>query len=438
MAKPLYMEPRRNVWYARLTIPEDVRHHFDGKLRFFKSTKHSDQHKAQVVTFELVAQWKRQIAAARNITIDPDVELALDFKRQIEREWKALNPSQEGDYPAIDDAVSDHIDKLRDKGEQGRAEKIASIVYQNEVVLETELPGWEASLNLAPRSVSQMIRASRELAQRFPTVSDITTLSIKDWARHLMAPKSQGGKGLSKSTIAGRFNAGRSLWKYLQDRGKAPLDVQPFSLPSFVSDAEKAKRRKKLRETGVAGSREPWKPHEAVYLRELAEKKDDPELVTLISLGMYTGARIEELCSLKCSECSDKVLKITKSKTEAGYREVPVHPEVVPLVRELLSSSRDGYLISGLTKASAGERSSAIGKRFGRMKTKAGFPDTKVFHSFRNMVITMLDNAGVLPNTIADIVGHDKHHMTIRTYSGGSSYETKLEAIKLLKYPEPE
>lgn len=444
MAKPPYMERRRNVWYALLTIPSDVRQHFNGKLRFVQSTKHSDQHKAQVVALELVTQWKRQIAAARNIKIDSGVELALDFKRQIERDRASSDPVIEDgyiEYPAIEDAVSDHIDKLREKGEEERAAKIASIVYQNQVVLQLELPGWEATVKGTTRSISQKIKAGREVAERFPTLTDITPQSVKDWARHLIAPKSQGGMGFAKPTIERRFNAGRSIWRYLQDHGKAPDDVQPFTLPSFVSEADKAKRRQRQRETGSPKARVGFMPSDIVRLRSIASKtKYNPhQLTTLITLGMYTGARIEEICSLKCSECSETVFNITKSKTEAGYREVPVHPEIVPFVRELLSNSKDGYLISGLKiNPSTGERSGAIGKRFGRLKEKEGFSKSTGFHSIRHTVITMLENAGVGENTTADIVGQDKPRITYGLYSGGSSYETKLEAIKLLKYPEPE
>lgn len=441
MAKPKYMERRRNIWYARLGIPEAVRHHFDGRIRFFQSTKHSDQDKAQIRALELVAQWKRQIAAAKNIKFDSDVELALDLRKQIESERKEFDPVQQGDYPPIEDAVSDHIDTLREKGEGERAAKIASIIYQNQVVLQAELPGWEATVKGTPRSISQKIKAGREVAERFPTLTDITSQSVKDWARYLMAPKSEGGREFAKPTIERRFNAGRSIWRYLQDHDKAPSDIQPFTLPSFVSEAEKAKRRQRQRETGSPKARVGFKPADLVRLRGIAAKtKYKPEqLVALVTLGMYTGARIEELCSLKCSECSERALTITKSKTEAGYREVPVHPEIAPFVRELLSNSKDGYLISGLNiTSSTGERSSAIGKRFGRLKKKEGFSKSTGFHSIRHTVITMLENAGVGENTTADIVGQDKPRITYGLYSGGSSYETKLEAIKLLKYPEPE
>jgi integrase len=57
-----------------------------------------------------------------------------------------------------------------------------------------------------------------------------------------------------------------------------------------------------------------------------------------------------------------------------------------------------------------------------------------VFHSIRRTVVTLLDNAGVPENVVADIVGHDKPSITFGLYSGGSSLVVKREAIEKLSY----
>src|SRR5260370_8158722 len=50
-----------------------------------------------------------------------------------------------------------------------------------------------------------------------------------------------------------------------------------------------------------------------------------------------------------------------------------------------------------------------------------GFREARVFHSVRKTVATMLENAGVVENVAADIIGHDKPTMTYGLYSGGNS-----------------
>jgi hypothetical protein len=90
-----------------------------------------------------------------------------------------------------------------------------------------------------------------------------------------------------------------------------------------------------------------------------------------------------------------------------------------------------------LTTSKYGDRSDAIGKRFGKMKTKAKFSKAHVFHSIRKTVVTLLENAGVLENISADIVGHEKPRITYGLYSGGASLEVKRDALAKLKYPKP-
>ena len=151
---------------------------------------------------------------------------------------------------------------------------------------------------------------------------------------------------------------------------------------------------------------------------------------------MYTGARIEELCALKVSECLNDALAITDSKTVAGIRYVPIHSQLIPILERLKRESNNEYLLSRLTFNKYGDRSNAIGKRFGRLKKSLGFPKKKVFHSIRKTVITLLENAGISENLAADIVGHEKPRITYGLYSEGHSLSAMKEAIEKIIYPE--
>ena len=85
------------------------------------------------------------------------------------------------------------------------------------------------------------------------------------------------------------------------------------------------------------------------------------------------------------------------------------------MVKRLRAASTDDYLLSGLTFNKYGDRSNAIGKRFGRLKGSMGFGDNQVFHSIRKTLVTLLENAGVSENLAADIVGHERaaHHLRV-------------------------
>ena len=92
------------------------------------------------------------------------------------------------------------------------------------------------------------------------------------------------------------------------------------------------------------------------------------------------------------------------------------------------------YVLSGLTANKYGDRSNGIGKRFGKLKASLGFGQQHVFHSMRKTVVTILENAGVPENVVADIVGHEKTTMTYGLYSGGVSLAVKREALDRLAY----
>jgi integrase len=57
-----------------------------------------------------------------------------------------------------------------------------------------------------------------------------------------------------------------------------------------------------------------------------------------------------------------------------------------------------------------------------------------VFHSLRKTLVTALEDAGVSESLAADIVGHEKPHITYGLYSGGVSLATKAEAIERVRY----
>ncbi len=112
----------------------------------------------------------------------------------------------------------------------------------------------------------------------------------------------------------------------------------------------------------------------------------------------------------------------------------PIHRELAQTMARLIEGSKDGHVLSGLTVNKYGDRSNGIGKRFGKLKSAMGFGSQHVFHSIRKTVVTILENAGVPENVVADIVGHEKTTMTYGLYSGGLSLAVKREALAKLAY----
>lgn len=177
-------------------------------------------------------------------------------------------------------------------------------------------------------------------------------------------------------------------------------------------------------------------------LHAAALEKEDKPLADLIALAAYTGARLEEIGRVHRDTITLKdgvpiAFSILESKTEAGVREVPIHPAIAPLVQSLLDASEDGYLLKGRALGETnkyGNRLDAVGKRFGRLKTAEKFDKSFVLHSIRKTAITEVHRAGASPLVMPALFGHETGMITFDLYSAGPSLEQKTEVIQLLSY----
>ncbi len=190
-----------------------------------------------------------------------------------------------------------------------------------------------------------------------------------------------------------------------------------------------------IRKTGEGKSivRHGFSNAECLELMKAVSAGKDSVLSDLTQLSLYTGARIEDLCSLRAEDAvledNHRALRIRQSRTQAGVGFVPLHPAIVPVVNRLIEESGDRFLISSKAKNQYDQRSPGLSKRFGRLKKELGFGPELVFHSLRKTVTTNLEQAGVIEGVAADILGHEKQTMTYGLYSGGTSMAQKMETI---------
>lgn len=256
-------------------------------------------------------------------------------------------------------------------------------------------------------------------AKKFRLAQDVTKKSLIQWVEDDLMTR----QGLSAATCRRIMSACRGYWAYLERHKELDL------LPPFAGVVPSAKKKKT--KADVKDRRKHFTPTDYKKLLDAAQVSD-PILADLIRLGAYTGCRIEELCSLKLDCVADDRLTIEDAKTEAGWRTIPIHMEIRQLVASLRDTSEDGYLLSGLTFNKYGDRSNAIGKRFGRLKVKCAYGPDYVFHSFRKGVATQLETANVQENVTARLLGHDLNTMSYGLYSGGVSFDVLYEAVAQL------
>lgn len=287
--------------------------------------------------------------------------------------------------------------------------------------------------SVVSRSIQQEATRIGYGTKQFPTFP-VDRQSVYRWSLSLIQePNEALGKPYSRETAKSILNHLGKYYQYLLDMGHLdPNLTNPFNnikLPSIH----------KSKHSQLSNKRKAWNQEQIQDLISNCADKGDYELLQIILLACHTGARIEELASIEVDNIhlssGTPYFSITKSKSEAGYRDVPVHPYILPLLDTMKKEASNKYLFSNLKETSHNERSSAISKRFGRLKKKLGYSSHLVFHSFRHTATTLLEQAGVEENIAMDILGHEKPNITFGHYSGGTSMEQKATAIsKAFKY----
>lgn len=146
----------------------------------------------------------------------------------------------------------------------------------------------------------------------------------------------------------------------------------------------------------------------------------------LLLIMLYTGMRSAELRNLKRSDIKikQKYINITRSKTKAGIRMIPIHPRIWPLVERRLSDGTK-YLISDdlMTYAQLAGRCRAVLKLIRCQHTT---------HDCRHTFATWLDNAGANYNAKRRLLGHAANNVTDGVYTHKALTQLRA-AIKLLK-----
>ncbi|GHE22835.1 tyrosine-type recombinase/integrase [Halomonas urumqiensis] len=162
-------------------------------------------------------------------------------------------------------------------------------------------------------------------------------------------------------------------------------------------------------------------------------------------LGFYTGARIDELCSLKVTDIIQRqgiwCLAIREGKNRNATREVPLHPEIkAPVLDQLKHAKAAGveYLFTEAeaTKRSDGKKSPKFSQWFSRLMAKTIVREDRklCFHSFRTTAITIMGDAGVSESVIVWITGHERGLTTAnRVYNRGPTFRTRLEAVETIR-----
>ncbi len=167
------------------------------------------------------------------------------------------------------------------------------------------------------------------------------------------------------------------------------------------------------------------------FFKEQEEK--DPDYTTAVLFGLFTGCRIGEITSLKKdnfkkSTTGINYLVIRDSKTNAGIREVPLHPYLLERISEFLDKKTD-KIFKYVEKEGKGT-GNAVGKKFARNLESAKITREKlVFHSLRKFVNNELMKSGVSLENRCQFIGHEIENVNVSIYTNKINIDALAAAI---------
>ncbi|HDL7724078.1 tyrosine-type recombinase/integrase [Yersinia enterocolitica] len=236
----------------------------------------------------------------------------------------------------------------------------------------------------------------------------------------------QGKEGLSPQTLQNWLSSLSGLYEFAMRRYDNIPPLNPFQGHNL-----EAKRS--------VVSYEPFQLHQLESLLFEAEE----EIRDVILIGLYSGMRLDEICSLKIIEIITiegiRYFNITKGKTKSAIRYVPIHSKLIDIVDKYLSLANGEYLLTHANqiKRKDGKIGPYYSQKFTRLRNSV-LPlatDRQCFHSLRGMFITELDRQGVSENRIALIVGHGRGKTeSFKTYSQGSDLKELLGYIEIVNF----
>lgn len=448
---PRHVQRRHRRLYAVLRVPSDLRESY-GKQLLVKSLGTEDPREAEHLAMAQVAAWKRDFVDVRKGKSE-----RLDPLQEEARQWaKDIAEANDEDRDQIMDVLVHRIEMLIEQRSREMGTSPARFSLDNPDASFTDLPGAQdkavqdfaavatgrrtdyldrledylaaPTTNMTAKSADEARKDIQKFAEAVLYLEEVNHRAVQQWGEGLLAD------GLAHATIKKKLSYNRNYWRWLAKEEVVSRDeANPFN------DVDLGARKN-------GGSRGPkrgeraFEAEDVVKLLDAAKaKKTDKHLADLITLGMWTGCRRGELCDLKVEQVklggTVPYFEVEDAKTPAGWRQVPIHSELLPTMRRLMKASKDGYVLSGLTEDSYGDRGDVIGKRFSYLKTKLGFDSRYTFHSVRKTVITLLANAGVEPVLYKEIVGHETDDVTHKSYYAGATLARKRKAIEKLEYP---
>ena len=395
-------------------------------------TQAADDFFIRLIDFDREAIKHYDDVIARQQAVIPEVP-------KVESSPKPISSSVD-DSPRLSELVEKYIAEVRRGWGEKSADKTEFGDIRPKLAMFIRIVGDVPSKLLGRSDVSRFketmfkmpSNVGKRLAYKHKTIDELVEMKIPK--RHLMAD----------TTLKDYFTKTGTFVRWMANNGFAE---QGLEMP-----LQKVIKRKKLE----SEERQVFSDTDLVRLFNSKEYMQSthkhPSRHWVVLLGLFTGARQNELCQLYKSDIYEQddiwVIDINeadvkKVKNLNSPRLVPIHKTLIQLgFLDYVKSVKSKQLFPELTPSAKEGHARLLSKWFNttyRKNCRVGLlvNEKKDFHSFRHTVINFYKQKGNVPESaVAELVGQKASgSVTFGRYGKAHNLETKDKLIQQLKFP---
>lgn len=361
---PTYLfKNRYGIYYFRFIIPKDIRPHLNGRREFRLSLRTNNQHLARLAAQRYSALFSLFVSEYREKKMKGRIlgfgikGLKVSNEGSIEIEEISTDPNLVDAEKALLDHLFTHLKELKGKDSSTAATTTTSIPSE-EVTTKTlaelcdEFIKHQLYGNRWNEKTANEYRAALDLSIRILNNPSLDSLEYSTF-ENLREVLTQLPPNMNKSR---EFRDIESIPEIISKRER--LKVEPLSIRSIGKNLERISSALKFavkRDYIKTNFAEGLAPKDNRAPHEIRDIFTTEELISLFSieryktgsfkhpyqywlpiLGLYTGARIEELCRLQGQDIYKQdgiwVFHFHRGvKNKASVRKVPIHSKLLDL-----------------------------------------------------------------------------------------------------------
>ena len=420
----------KGKYYVLLTVPAELRKHFNDRKQLKRSTGTSDlrdaRRKQHGITSELYAQLDSCKPDIRDVISDllgwigdADEVQRMDDEGHLEGLIQYTKNLEYGEDPE-DDGVVDYTNaqgaKALEVYRKWKTKTLKSPTTTDAVLLsvaareylETGPYGPAKTTRDCELSLSQFEEHAGDVA-----LTEVTAVMIHEYAEHL-------GDTKSRKTIAKKISYVKRLFDHAVRKGWVPQNV----FVGIVLD-------KKL-----GRAKQSYIPFTIDELAKLFDQQMPKHCRSLLTVLIASGMRLDEAALLNWENVKEDKAQgvvyfdLTSAivKNKGSQRKVPVHPALT-----WVTTGKTGQIFPEFTRDKDGKAQASASKALMPLIRRVTGDKAKVVHSLRGNFKDMLRDYGVSKEVNDFITGHASGDVAGQ-YGSGPSLKVRKEAIECLSF----